>query len=380
MKSAGKRAPEKASQRICKVMISKNGSKVEGASLPLGKDAGKHNHVEKPVTKKPAVNVLCKRAHENTSEIICKLMVSKNGSKVEVASPPLGKDAGKQSRIEKSVTKKAVVKVVSGLTKEQCKEKKQLLLQIMQEPKGKRLDHSNEPPPELLKVCSDFGGLEGAILALKRIKVNFVHLSSSDTKPACQSWIMALSPGCNVAGNAIGRSPSQVPPHHIYTACWPCQPYCHGGKCEGSEDSKGRGAVAVTSSLKVIRKHRPIVILGEQPIGILNVKHLKFFKGMIECLRGLGYYVFVSVVNLQAYVAQRRTRVYIACIKHGHHKRRFTFPKRQGSMKASQTWAKLMVQGKAPCLLPKHARKRANICKALSKVSSLQAQKKFRSQ
>ena len=48
----------------------------------------------------------------------------------------------------------------------------------------------------------------------------------------------------------------------------------------------------MTSSLKVIRKHRPIVILSEQSTGILNHKHLKFFLRIIKCLRELKYYVF----------------------------------------------------------------------------------------
>ena len=278
----------------------------------------------------------------------------------------------------------AKCKAQPKLTKEekqaQAKARRVMMNDIFKEPAAaQQLGHrAAVDSNKVLRVCSDFGGMEGSILSLKRLQSKgqikrIDHLTSSDTCPGCRKWIEKLSPKCKVSDNAITRPLKDVPEHDIYTACWPCQPYARGAKGEGANDSKQRGAIAIMSSLKLIKKHKPIVVMSEQSAGILQPKHIGLLLRIVRAFREVGYLVFACLVNLRYFVAQRRKRVYLACIKKGHYNhntRKFAFPTRKTFVSAAKTWGRVMAKqaGRKPCLIPKHERNSNFVKQAFAKL------------
>ncbi len=183
-------------------------------------------------------------------------------------------------------------------------QKKQLMIEVKKkraeiftEPGEARLaDSRNMASKNDLKVVTDFGGMEGGLIGLKRVakkyKLTLKHLSSSDEKPYARRWIKCLSPECEVLEDATKRDLKQTPDHDVYSACWQCQPYCQGGKGEGVKDKKGRGAPNIVATLRLIKAKKTKMFVSENSPNLVAPKHIDVTLKVVRTLREQNYRVF----------------------------------------------------------------------------------------
>lgn len=102
----------------------------------------------------------------------------------------------------------------------------------------------------------------------------------------------------------------KIPNHDILCGGFPCQPFSIAGKQLGFDDER---ANVFWSIIKIIKKHKPKIIILE------NVKNLKShdngntFKIIIDSLKKEGYYIKFSILDTKLFteIPQHRERIYI---------------------------------------------------------------------
>ena len=99
------------------------------------------------------------------------------------------------------------------------------------------------PEREHVAVGTDCTGIGTPILALKNLKVDFVHEFASDIDEGARKMIKAnLNPKI-LFGDVEKRDNKTAPDCDLYIAGFPCQPFSDAGLHQGVEDEKGRGKV-----------------------------------------------------------------------------------------------------------------------------------------
>jgi len=81
--------------------------------------------------------------------------------------------------------------------------------------------HSKRP----LRVGTDCSGIEAPILALRRLKIPFVHEFSSEIDPYCISTIQANFDPKIIFGDIKTRTLKDIPDIDGYVCGFPCQPF-----------------------------------------------------------------------------------------------------------------------------------------------------------
>jgi DNA-cytosine methyltransferase len=184
---------------------------------------------------------------------------------------------------------------------------------------------SDARAPRILKVGTDFSGMEMPLMALDKLGVAYEHRFSSDSAKHCRTYIEAATqPGICYA-TVCGRTERTMPYVDTYVFSPPCQPYSKAGKGAGVADPS-RGQL-VKHSLKYMKVQKPRLAIMEQVATIMD-RHPKMFKKITHTMQKIGYKVFWKRINTSQWgVPQNRERVYVVAIKKSSYKREFKWPK-----------------------------------------------------
>ena len=117
-----------------------------------------------------------------------------------------------------------------------------------------------------------------------------------------------------------------IPKHDMLCAGFPCQAFSCAGSRKGFEDIRGTLFFNVS---KIIKYHKPKVVILENVEGLINHDYGKTFKIIKNILINLDYDINYKVLNASYYgVPQARKRIYIVCFRKDVKIKNFKFPKK----------------------------------------------------
>lgn len=164
--------------------------------------------------------------------------------------------------------------------------------------------------PRVLRVGTDCSGIEAPIQALKRTRIPFHHVFSSEIDKFCRKSIEANYSPDIIFDDITSRNIEDVPDIDLYVCGFPCQPFSHAGNRRGMYDKK-RGNV-FESCLKVIQSKQPLFFLLENVRGLITTNKGRDFEYIMNRLKELPYVVDYRILNTRDYgIPQNRERVYI---------------------------------------------------------------------
>jgi len=182
-------------------------------------------------------------------------------------------------------------------------------------------DNQEKPSNTLNTFIDLFAGIGGFRLALESFGLKCVFSSEWD-KHAQKTY--EINFGELPKGDITKIEESEIPPHDILCAGFPCQAFSISGKQKGFEDSRGTLFFDIA---RIAKYHKPKIIFLE------NVKNLerhdkgKTFKVISNILDGIGYKVFHKVLNASEYGSPTaRKRIYIVGFRKDLNISYFDFP------------------------------------------------------
>ena len=179
--------------------------------------------------------------------------------------------------------------------------------------------------PKVLKVATDFGGMDMPVLACKKLGLKYVRVFSSDIAAHCRALMTHMSKPELLYEDVRARDVSRMPPCHVYIWGAPCQPFSSCGLGQGRSDARGRGNLAV-ASLRYIKQHKPRLTIMENVRG-LPERHPATFAAIASSLTRCGYQVHHQVLNTRDHgVPQQRARIWLVAIRSDSITRPFEFP------------------------------------------------------
>lgn len=102
---------------------------------------------------------------------------------------------------------------------------------------------------------------------------------------------------------------SQIPPHQILLAGFPCQAFSIMGKMNGFNDTRGTMFFEIE---RILKHHKTPIILLENVKQLITHDNGRTFKIILEKLKSLGYFIKYQVLNaLDFGLPQKRERVII---------------------------------------------------------------------
>lgn len=176
-----------------------------------------------------------------------------------------------------------------------------------------------------LRVGTDCSGIEAPIVALRQLKVSFVHEFSSEIDRHCVASIRANYDPKILFGDMCQRKLKDVPDIDLYVCGFPCQPFSVAGNREGVRDPRG---TIFWECVKLIKYKRPMMFILENVRGLLSIDGGKTFEAMMHELKKIrGYHVEWKVLNTKDYgIPQNRQRVYIVGLLKKHQKNEWKWP------------------------------------------------------
>jgi len=174
-----------------------------------------------------------------------------------------------------------------------------------------------------LRVGTDCSGIEAPIIALRQMKIPFIHSFSSEIDVHCIKMIRAnFSPNI-LYGDIRHRSLQGLPDVDLYVCGFPCQPFSSAGKRNGSTDPRGQ---IFWECLRVIRSKKPRWFLLENVPGMLSLRD--DFQTLVQELESLNAYeIHWKILNTADYgIPQSRKRLYIIGLLRKHIQQPFQWP------------------------------------------------------
>ncbi|NDE15975.1 DNA (cytosine-5-)-methyltransferase [bacterium] len=176
-----------------------------------------------------------------------------------------------------------------------------------------------------LRVGTDCSGIEAPIVALRQLKIPFIHEFSSEIDKHCIATIRANFQPRIIFGDIMERDIRDVPDIDLYICGFPCQPFSTAGNREGERDPRG---TVFYECLRVILHKKPMVFVLENVRGLVSIDGGETFKTILDSLRRLKIYdVQWKILNTADYgIPQSRKRVFIVGIRRDREKRPFQWP------------------------------------------------------
>ena len=179
--------------------------------------------------------------------------------------------------------------------------------------------------PRVLKVGTDFSGMEAPIMALRCMDppITMEHVFSSDCMPAAKRLSELMFKPKVFKDDVKDVSKNSYTDVYVWGA--PCIAYSKQGKGQGVKVPTGR---LLTYSMKYISKHRPRLTVMENVPGLaLMRKHKPVFKGVLKAFKDMGYVVKWKLLNRKSFnTCQSRQRIYLAAIRNDSVAEQFVFP------------------------------------------------------
>lgn len=160
-----------------------------------------------------------------------------------------------------------------------------------------------------MKFIDLFAGIGGFRLAMESVGGTCVFSSEWD-KYAQQTYKTNF--GEVPAGDITKIDASDIPPHDVLCAGFPCQAFSIAGNRAGFEDTRGTMFFEIA---RIAKYHKPKILFLENVQGLLSHEKGKTFKTIVETLQDLGYAVHHKVLRSKDFgVPQLRPRLFIIAL------------------------------------------------------------------
>lgn len=166
--------------------------------------------------------------------------------------------------------------------------------------------HGRRRPPRIGSLCTGYGGLDLAVLAVLGGHVVWV----ADNDPAATRLLHARWPGVPNLGDITTVDWQQVLPVDVLTCGWPCQDISHAGTRQGITGPRSglwRHAAAAVRGL------RPRLVFLENVAG-LRTRGLDVVLADLATLRYDTSWVCLRASDVGA--AHRRDRIFLLSVGH----------------------------------------------------------------
>ncbi len=172
-----------------------------------------------------------------------------------------------------------------------------------------------------------FAGIGGFRVAFERAGCKCVFSSEWD-KFAQETYLANY--GERPFGDITKISSSDIPPHDILTAGFPCQPFSIAGVSKHNALGNAHGFEHETQGTlffdvaRIISEKKPAAFVLENVKNLTTHDKGKTFRVILETLREeLGYQIFYKILDARTLVPQHRERIYIVGFREPHD---FCFP------------------------------------------------------
>ena len=202
--------------------------------------------------------------------------------------------------------------------------------------------------PRVIKVGSDFSGMEAGITGLTRMKVPFHLEFSSDNQRCCKNYIQNVHKPKKLFEDITKRTAAEEIPVHLYIWTPPCQSFSYAGKMDGTA---GNGKL-LALGVQFIKRNQPRVTIMENVVALGSRRFRPVLKGLMKAIEHVGYKVFVKILDSQHYkTPQARRRLFLVGIRGDSLRHHFHWPAQLGSKTIEEildTPSKNDVPGKLP--------------------------------
>lgn len=165
-----------------------------------------------------------------------------------------------------------------------------------------------------------FAGIGGIRLPFDELGYDCVFSSEWD-KAAAATYQANF--GERPAGDITKIAASDIPPHDLLLAGFPCQAFSIMGKMKGFEDTRGTMFFEIA---RILDYHKPEAVLLENVKQLTTHDHGRTFVAILKSLESLGYHVKWRVLNaLDFGLPQKRERVIMVGFRDAVKAERFNF-------------------------------------------------------
>ena len=130
---------------------------------------------------------------------------------------------------------------------------------------------------KVIKLGSDFTGLDAAAAALNRMQVPHHCVFASDLLMASQKILQQVYQPKHIFTNILDRMADQEEPVDIYVTTPPCQDFSSAGKQTGKDGPHTTGAL-ITKSMQYVRAHKPRIVIFENVLAMLHKKFHRLLR------------------------------------------------------------------------------------------------------
>ncbi|CAE7611385.1 ngoBIM [Symbiodinium necroappetens] len=176
----------------------------------------------------------------------------------------------------------------------------------------------------LLRLGTDFSGLDTVCYALQELGIGFEHEFSCESQKHRQQFIAANHKPKMMFEDINTRDQSKVPSVDLYVLGPDCQPYSKAGRGLGSADPR---ASSLRSALEYVACRKPRVVILENVPDLQ--RHADSFELIMSVLHESGYQASFNIMNTRDWgVPQCRRRLYVVAVYRAHFndKEPFKFP------------------------------------------------------
>ncbi len=152
-----------------------------------------------------------------------------------------------------------------------------------------------------------FAGLGGFHIALRRLGHECVYASEIDT---ILCGVYEQNFGLMPAGNIREINVSEIPPHDILCAGFPCQPFSKAGDQQGFEDPDSGDLFSYV--MMIVHHHKPTYIILENVPNLVRHNNGSTWEQICASLEGEGYFVDSRKLSPHHFgIPQIRERIFI---------------------------------------------------------------------
>lgn len=165
-----------------------------------------------------------------------------------------------------------------------------------------------------------FAGIGGLRRGFERLNGRCVFTSEWDSH-AAKTYKANFPDKDDIWGDITKKDPAQIPSHDLLLAGFPCQPFSLAGVSKKNSLGRAHGFLDEAQGtlffniLSILREKQPKAFLLENVKNLRSHDRGRTYKIIVGSLKELGYSVTDSVVNAQAWVPQRRERVFLVGFK-----------------------------------------------------------------
>lgn len=161
-----------------------------------------------------------------------------------------------------------------------------------------------------------FAGIGGLRRGFERRNGRCVFTSEWDAH-AARTYKANFPDDDELWGDITLKNPADIPDHDLLLAGFPCQPFSLAGVSKKNSLGRAHGFLDETHGtlffniVSILKEKQPKAFLLENVKNLQSHDRGRTYRVIMGALRELGYHVSDRVINAQAWVPQRRERVFL---------------------------------------------------------------------